>query len=357
MIEAFSPTDTQAQLADWLELSVVVNGKPASDVELLAAADILDEPPHSTRDDEDSIGSELVEEEIADTRTDELRSMVWNEVRFRIEALGDSYPFEVEARSQGGFLLGLRDEGDTQSQVVIAYQLMLMISAIRRGLFPKPEEFEERHKDLVKPIPGLFQDLAVIAASSVLGESYGFGFPRLDHTGFLAALQALRSAIGLGELRSPPSTTSRGTKDGTLDVVSWRRFRDAQYGSLIVYGQVASGTNWTDKSMRSHIVGKFLDHFLDAPSQEYMTSIFIPFVAHEEDQPQKNVPFRKVLTDCARSRERDFGLVLDRLRICELLATSRSEHVVHNGSSLEDVMRRARGWIGDSLVYLDDVNS
>src|SRR5690606_25009310 len=94
---------------------------------------------------------------------------------------------------------------------------------------------------------------------------------------------------------------------------------DSLHGSCIVYGQVASGANWRGKPIKSFITGRFFDWFDDRPSEQYIAALFIPFPIHEQVTERKGYSFEEVLKETARAYELDFGMIVDRLRLTELV--------------------------------------
>lgn len=355
MIEAFAPDETRARMADWVELSVLFSESGrASDADVLRATSVLDEPDHRAVADDAELSGEVIEEEILESGLEDRRASIWSELAFRQQVLAEAYPFELTATAQGGWVLRLRPGiADEHAAAVTAYCGALVMAAFRQGHISKRASDAGVFSDLVKRIPKLFQGLAVVASSKLLDEAYWFGWPRLDASGFLDAVKSVRDLIGLGLLREPASTTAVNLKDGTIDLIAWRRFRDHLYGALVIYGQVASGNNWRSKPLKSYLDGKFLDHFFDGPSAQHLVSMFIPFVGHDDLVAPKDRTWDETITDWSRSREKDYGLLIDRLRLAELVARNDSgPRTMHNSPAPELVLQDVDTWLGECRTYV-----
>jgi hypothetical protein len=64
-----------------------------------------------------------------------------------------------------------------------------------------------------------------------------------------------------------------------------------------------------------------MEWFSVKPSREYLHSMFIPFPAHENCKPSRDTPFEEIAHAEAVRDERIYGLVIDRLRMTDLVAT------------------------------------
>lgn len=354
MIEAFSPKDTRARMADWVELRLLFyTATRISDAEVLNVAARLDDPEHGSWTDQDDPDAEAADEEILQPHTERRREDIWLELEHRQNVLGAAYPFVLKPTPTGGWRLERRSTGTDQESIARdVYVAMLIMSAFRHHHIGKAAADEATFKDLVARISKLFQTVAVLAAANLLDHVYWFGWPRLDQSGFLDAVADVRRLIGRGQLRQPPSATAVNMKDGTIDLIAWRSFRDGMYGSLLLYGQVASGANWLDKPLKSYLNGKFLDHFVDWPAAQHLVSMFIPFVAHDDVDLRSSDDRARTLLDYSRSREHDFGLVVDRLRIVELLAEGvKPVDKMHNSPDPASALAQISTWIEDCRAY------
>lgn len=187
------------------------------------------------------------------------------------------------------------------------------------------------------------QIVSYLTAAEILGgRAFWFGFPRPDRSGMLTAIQTLVQAMGTGIAPDTrPTGLSAHAADGTVDIVAWRSFLDGQPASIVAYGQVASGSNWKSKPIKSFIDGHFLPWFVKSPSHKHIEMLFVPILQHQELGESKKEDFRFVATEQARLRENDFGIVIDRLRLTELMASSKTngryetaEYAQHEATTL-----------------------
>ena len=138
--------------------------------------------------------------------------------------------------------------------------------------------------------------------------------------------------------------------DGTVDIVVWRPFLDGQSGSIVAYGQVASGRNWAAKPIKSFIDGHFLSWFAKVPSHKYIEMLFVPFPQHHEQSEEVDRDFRVIASEKARLREKDYGVVIDRLRLTELMALSKVNER-YDRSEYERYEAEVQDWIESALLY------
>ncbi len=188
-----------------------------------------------------------------------------------------------------------------------------------------------------------FQAIATDAAAGVLnGQAISFGFPRPSGLGFRAALVEASRQMRLGRpLETPPLHSKRQEKDAGIDVIAWRDFRDGRPSKLVLLGQVASGHNWKEKSVKNDTY-RFFGWFSERPSEHYIPSVFIPFPLHHECQVQAGVTFEDVAVANAYHLERGFGIIVDRLRIVETAAARLAE--AHDGTS-DSTLSSLEAWV------------
>ena len=225
-----------------------------------------------------------------------------------------------EAKGPDWHLLREPDARDRETAAAqAAYLFCLLATALRdgriRGGVGKP--LEQR-------LPGVFQAIAVEAAAGVLdGES--ISWPRPDGSAFLPALHEASRRLGLGTpLESVPLWSKGQEKDVGIDVIAWRGFADQRPGKLILFGQVASGRNWTGKSVIAE-TSNFLSWFSQRPTEHFVLAIFIPFPQHHDCAGRDGHTFETVAADEAWFREQKFGIVIDRLRIVDTAARRLAE--------------------------------
>lgn len=175
---------------------------------------------------------------------DELDNVV-AELSDRERACDGAYPFEV-----GEY--GLRYCAESGPST---YRFMLLLSFFGKDAGPKGT-----HGDRI------FERLCMAATQSYLGGDGNpvgaevFGSPRPElAAGFKDALGEVCRLLGEGggyrrqsEKVGISSRTSGGhskggtdAKDASLDIVAWRPFSDVRAGKLIIFGQCATGRNWS----------------------------------------------------------------------------------------------------------------
>ena len=336
------PSDTRSRLADWLEVTSLATSRGvATRSDLLGLYDLLGDEGHAVERDQEN-GEDLEVEILEDTRTSSA-DMVFEELEHRAAVLGQFYPFQIEARGQNWRLLQSAEDASQEIRAARAcYIFCLLTSAIRdrciQGVNVGPLE---------RSLPNHFQAIATEAAAGMLGgDVVSFGWPRPGGTAFLPALHDVARRLQLGTAREAAPLWSNGRdKDAGIDVIAWRDFADARPGKLVLFGQVASGNNWTEKSVKSD-TPHFLSWFSEHPTKHYIPAIFIPFTQHHGCAGRDNAAFEAVARAEAWLREQEFGLVVDRLRIVGAAA----KRLVDAPDAGSNALNAVGGWISEALT-------
>jgi hypothetical protein len=324
-------TDTRSALADWLELHALLDTRGISTrATLLSVLDIIEDAADDTVSVDAETG-EVLDEAILEEGRNLFSDIAFEELNYRQQILGNSYPFRLDARR--GILTLTLSEPAQPGQVV--YLFCLLACAIReRRLNPVTTL-----SDAEKEIADAFQICACLAAGGYLnGEVSSFGFPRATGTGFLAALRQTFSRFGMGTVIAneiPPGVPT-ALKDGGIDVIAWRNHPDGMPGKMYVIGQCASGMNWRGKSVIEYIdqLGAW---FTSQPAKHSTPAMFIPFPLHHEiDEPQSS--FMDAVKNCFWYEERRFGMIFDRLRITHF-ANACMEFAAPHRSNVEGAER------------------
>ncbi|PMD06195.1 hypothetical protein CJ199_02095 [Brevibacterium paucivorans] len=348
-----APTDssTRAVLADWVELQVLLSEGPVAEQQLIRSQAAQSEPDHGNVLTEPDL--EAADEEILETSADELSQRVHEELVYRESVLGPLYPFEMTVE-YGKWALGRRDTSDSSEQAAHgAYVCCLLIAAMHSELLP----ISSQHSLFTRSAKIMQIESYLTAAEILGGSAYWFGYPRPDHSNMLTAVQKLVEAMGVGVAPSErPLGLSRNAKDGTVDIVAWRPFRDGQPAAVVAYGQVASGRNWDTKPIGAYVKGHFMTWFAKPPSHQHIELLFIPVLQHHELRESSSEDYREVAREQARLREMDFGVVIDRLRLTELMAASKvggrydeAEYTNHEAD--------AEAWVHEALAYASESGS
>jgi hypothetical protein len=272
--------------ADWLELHAFFSADGRALLrELAAQADLAWDNEADAIDEEDA-------------QLEDALSEVAGEIDARRSSLGDSYPFAV---SGDGALLSLAPEASwTVGHLTYLFSLVLAHarqSDIVSGVV-QPTNAE------LTPARNLFQICGTLAAAGhIAGPAICFGFPRPDASGMLKKLKETWALFRDGVPREQPLPGSEDVKDEGIDVVAWRGQPDKKPTTLYVLGQVASGNNWRDKTVKAYIDSFHEEWFAEPPAAEPMPTLMIPFLLDETEM---------------RRHGRRHGTILDRGRLPRL---------------------------------------
>ena len=195
-------------IADWLELHSLSQSDNAVGYDKLKsiASEELDLPTH---------------------RID----VALNTLRRRSEILSNAYPFEIKT-------VGMVKKQDWHS---LPYTYLLRISS---GVNHPYSLALDSNSERVES----FENLVVIALQNLLGtdsKALRFGFPSEDRpVEFPKAIEWLSSRMGIpaGQAYRPPRR-----KDGGVDVVAWRPFKDRRNGFPVYLVQVTCERNYSHK--------------------------------------------------------------------------------------------------------------
>jgi len=251
-LEAPSAADGPEVHADWLELrTFAVDDKNSSIKDLLRAIRTTGtEEAFEALDDADK--SEVIGDNVFEEIEDRSVSCA---------GLPPTYPFAVNER-----YIELRNNPEES-----IYTFLLLLATYGKDAGPRRMNGAQ-----------LFELLSTEVAAAYLGgapnEAFGFhfGFPRRNSPrGFRDALDGMCSHIGEGGGcdRTKPNVAAQ--RDGDLDLVAWRPFKDRREGKLIAFGQCASGNDWKDK-LTDLQIDAFCDWMLDRPPVLPLRLFFVP---------------------------------------------------------------------------------
>lgn len=305
-----TPSDTRSALADWLELQTLVDARGVSTRStLLNVLDILEDEAAEPNPVDAETG-EVLDEAILEEGRQQFIDIAFEELDYRQQILGESYPFKVDAARHR---LALKEDQANQPGQVV-YLFCLLACAIREHKLQPTNVLTQAELQ----IADAFQVCACLAAGGYLnGEVSSFGFPRATGTGFLAALRQTFERFGFGDVRTDddiPDGLPTSLKDGGIDVIAWRNHPDGMPGKLYLVGQCASGKNWRDKSVIEYIKQLHGSWFTQQPAEHSTPAMFIPFPLHHEIDESHGCFSEKVRTKFGYE-ERRFGVIFDRLRI------------------------------------------
>ena len=293
--------------ADWLELLALsrVSGVSTS-IDINESGDILSDP---AMEDAESAGDDL---DILNVATEAATDAVFDEIGFRVECLGEKYPFRVSFEDRR-FRMQLVAPGsdDALNSAHDIYITCLLMSCVRFGLLDAGKSGVS-----VEEIGTHFQVLATVAAAGYMGgDAYLFGHPRPDSTPLLNAVQRLSELIRAGTpVSSRPSGMSMSAKDGGIDVVAWRDHADQRPSKAVMFGQCASGRNWPGKSVTEY-VKEFRHYFSRWISEHWLPAIFVPFPIYAEKERSHALQTETDRAAYYLARESSVGVIIDRLRL------------------------------------------
>lgn len=195
-------------IADWLELTALSKTENASSIDRMR-----------------SVASEILETPL------ERIDVSINVMRRRSEVLQSSYPFEIRA-------VGIVRRSNWSS---FPYTYLLRATSGVGHEFSLSDD-EDGGREVT------FENLVAIASRVLLGpgsQSIRFGFPSGDRPAeFPAAIEWLSQKMGIksGKAYRPPRR-----KDGGVDVVAWRPFRDKRNGFPVFLIQATCERNFLHK--------------------------------------------------------------------------------------------------------------
>ena len=248
-----------------------------------------------------------------DIQDDRLVLCVQEELQRRRETIGDDYPFRIDANGRAmQFITPLTTTGSV-------YLFCLYLSQaydrtiVSKKLVPKVTNLAR----------DLFQVCSTVAAGGYMrGPAISFGWPRPDATQFLVAVKRVYKLFGDGKpVLRPRPAAAKAVKDNGIDIIAWRRSADRLPGTHYMVGQVASGLNWSGKSVVTDRDHFHLYWFRIQPASIAQPAMFMPFALEPED-PGDGTAYEKVLTDHMQSVTYRFGTLFYRDRIAKHLAES-----------------------------------
>ena len=322
MVSVFNPRATRARSADWVELSVLIEDRPMTNGRIVSAQRILSEPADDIeildQDDlDDEFGIDYDNDPgVSDNVSEEKSDLILEELESRARLLGELYPFSIVSRNSGWSLELKKRVPKEISAAHKCYLACLLMTCARGELL----NFDSS-STIVRDIGNAFQALAFINAAELIGgKAFWMGFPRPDKTNMLEAVQKLSSMMGLGKAvdeRPPAVNGSNSIKDGGVDLVAWRSFMDGRPSGIVLYGQVASGEDWQEKSILGN-TRNFKAFFKSPPAAHPLIALFVPRVANDNIREDSVYSYEDRVSASIASLDGDLGLIVDRLRLTEL---------------------------------------
>jgi hypothetical protein len=338
-LEALVERDKIALAADWMELAAILSRrKTASRADLIRSLSVLEDSQHGVVQLEELIDSEHtgeeLEEEILQSDSELWASDVREELATRLASIGQAYPFRIDASGMD-WLLTYHPEEDRHDHLF--YSCCLLITARRYGLLTCE----------VPQMDRIMQIIAYLVAGRIVdGTAYWFGYPRPDGTGKMAeAIAEVLRRMGFDSPTLAPPLWSLGEEnDEGVDLIAWRNFGDGLPARLVVYGQVASGKNWEDKSVVRYTDSTIPIWFGAFGQRYYIPAMFIPWQQYIAIGSSRGRNFRQRVLEMSVKQEKIFGVTIDRGRIAEL-----ASHATRTGNDDEDA------WVDQLVTWRSSV--
>jgi hypothetical protein len=302
---------TSNELADWLELEVLVSDQGAA---LLTAVN------ENLELDEDSEPDELDEENLVAERR---LQQVATAVEERIATIGIAYPFEID---DPGKVLSLKKPF---TKGACTYLFCLIVShGAKDGLLVggtwTPDLVTAR---------GLFQICATVSAAGYVGgPAFSVGWPRPDSSSFLDKLRAVYACFkdGVVHAQVPPGAPAQ-VKDDEIDVIAWKHSPIAMPGTIYFLGQAASGADWHEKSLKGGPVDTFHGTwFVQPPASQVTVGTIMPFTL-PTDADAGDHEEQEVVAGRRRRDTLQHGTVLFRHRIAHYVERAIQIHAQNIG--------------------------
>jgi hypothetical protein len=235
---------------------------------------------------------EEIDEE--DRRREQRLARLVTEIEQRRATLCEAYPFSI---SDDGAELKC---APTLSVGANVYLFCLLVSQGRSGGFLSGLDIVP-----MNDVPDLLQACATWSAAGFeQGPGYALGLDP-SPASFLSKLATIYNAFGDG---TPVTAIPRGApaqvKDDGVDVIAWKAMPDRRAPADYLMAQVASGKNWTDKSVKKVTDRFHATWFTQPPARVIRPAMIIPFcidggIDDDEDAEQEALAmrWRRIVTE------------------------------------------------------------
>lgn len=300
--------------ADYLELTAFFSEQSRA-----FTKDLINAKEIGAEDDYRDVHEEMTDRE-------EIVSGTVVRIEGRCRALSDSYPFILD---ENGDILKFCGQDPSYGQA--AYILSLILSHLKAvspilhssTVYPTDVEIVNLRK--------YFQYFATAAlAAEVSGQAWSFGHPRPNNTSFHTKLAQIWGVFRDGILGPAVGVPAR-PQDDQIDIFAARLHPDGLPGFLLAVAQVATGKNWREKSLRTHLQHVFPSRWFSQQPVTIMVCYHIIPFARPDDE---------FFDDC-----RILGNVLHRLRVPYRVSEAQKLHAQGTAIEAFDQLAAAVEWI------------
>lgn len=208
-----------------------------------------------------------------DYELEEIVSLIVERIVARRKALGPAYPFRLD---RSGDILTSLPIDDSLEQA--AYILSLVLSNLQTILNESPLRPMDSE---IRWLRQRFQYMSTAAlAAEIQGTAWSFGYPRPDRSTFLGKLREIWSHFDDGMVKRQPGAPER-PKDDKVDVFAARVHPDRLPGFLLAAAQVATGSDWRDKSLLGHGRAFKDSWFSPTPVTRFIPYMIVPFAVDD----------------------------------------------------------------------------
>lgn len=273
-LQVISASSPVVRLADWLELTAILDGDGNSSRQELAtelrlngtidAHGIFDRAYENGSEDTHQQLSTDIEAEVDHNghQAEVVADDAFTEIERRAEFTGAGYPFAIT--------------GDSIELSVDRFNSSYVFLLLLSWFGPNQDHTPRRHPERS------FETLCARAIRSYFGglthsKTYRFGWPRSEpHQSFSMALDHVIAELNEGG-NAKPITDTRAPRDDQLDIVAWIPFTDKLPGQLIAFGQCAAGSNWEAKVSELPDTAGWCSHRMtDPPLVPPIRTFFVP---------------------------------------------------------------------------------
>jgi len=309
-----------SNLTDWVELKTIFSDYNAFNLSDLSSL---------TEEYEDDENIDFSEQ---DLDNEESYIKVCDEIANRAKTLGDAYPFCFENNDTE---ISLHNSAFNIGQWIYLYCLVI---SHRKADTVNITDFSLTNDDR-----DILQIASVYAAVGHIGDAFSFGFPRPENSNFFDALKNTFTKMGEGSpLNEVRPGYSSAVKDGEVDIVAWQAMNDGLPGKLFLLGQVATGNNWTDKSIIGAMEYFFGAYFSEKPASKAIPAMFIPFCIEEQYGGSRH--------QVMQNHSSRFGIIYYRLRLpyYALIGFNKPNNF-HRKDESDKIMGFVQQQLGDQL--------